>query len=231
MKIISKIKDYYDYMQSVYGIDDLVVYDRRECQILNIDKIVSDYGDEWFKQDKMYWDKPKKTIKYYSSQSLVHKINNEKIPFKKNQNIEEGMIEHFVLEIGFFHYLFEIERYLDENDKLVLEYRLLSVKRKDKDHRFSDYPMAIAKVRTRYGYFFYKDDDWEIEKKTIKGNPILINTWIPKVIPPNEVWEHLYEYVSSLNDKDIVDSRTNNEHIESNGFDTKISFRGKIKKK
>lgn len=29
MKIISKWKDYYDYLQGKYGIDDLIVYDRR----------------------------------------------------------------------------------------------------------------------------------------------------------------------------------------------------------
>lgn len=29
MKIISKHKDYYDYLQGIYGIDDLLVYDRR----------------------------------------------------------------------------------------------------------------------------------------------------------------------------------------------------------
>lgn len=30
MKIISKWKDYYDYLSGIYGIDNLIVYDRRE---------------------------------------------------------------------------------------------------------------------------------------------------------------------------------------------------------
>lgn len=37
MRIISKrgIKDYYDYLQGTYGIDPLVVYDRRECNVID----------------------------------------------------------------------------------------------------------------------------------------------------------------------------------------------------
>lgn len=62
-------------------------------------------------------------------------------------------------------------------------------------------------------------------------NPILADSWIPKVIPPNDVWNNLYEYISSLRDKEIIDTRTNDMHIESNGFDKKDSFRGKVNKK
>lgn len=35
MKIISGgKKDYYDYLQGIYGIDDLVVYDRRNSYVI-----------------------------------------------------------------------------------------------------------------------------------------------------------------------------------------------------
>lgn len=35
MKIISKVKDYYDYLVGIRGIDEDVVYDRRKCTIFN----------------------------------------------------------------------------------------------------------------------------------------------------------------------------------------------------
>ena len=39
MKNIDNKKDYYDYLASIYGIDNLVVYDRRGSVSLNSDKI------------------------------------------------------------------------------------------------------------------------------------------------------------------------------------------------
>lgn len=35
MKIISKVKDYYDYLAGIRGIDEDIVYDRRNCIIFN----------------------------------------------------------------------------------------------------------------------------------------------------------------------------------------------------
>ena len=67
---------------------------------------------------------------------------------------------------------------------------------------------------------------YDVEDK-IHGidNPILTETWIPKFISAEDMWNMLYEYISSLNDKEFTDSRTNDQHIESAGFDKKISFR------
>ena len=38
MKIIDNKKDYYDYLESIYGIDDFVVYDHRGSVSLNSNK-------------------------------------------------------------------------------------------------------------------------------------------------------------------------------------------------
>ena len=61
--------------------------------------------------------------------------------------------------------------------------------------------------------------------RNIVENPILKNTYIPKFIDAKEMWNNLYEYISSLRDKEFEDTRTNDQHIESHGFDKKISFR------
>jgi hypothetical protein len=86
-----------------------------------------------------------------------------------------------------------------------------------KDEKKSKVPLFIGKLNFRY---------YDVKDK-IDGidNPILVDTWIPKFISANDMWNMLYEYISSLNDKEFTDSRTNDQHIESHGFDKKISFR------
>ena len=56
-------------------------------------------------------------------------------------------------------------------------------------------------------------------------NPILADTFIPKMIPPTDIWQALYEYLSSLRDKPFTDTRTDTQKLESAGFDRKTSFR------
>ena len=56
-------------------------------------------------------------------------------------------------------------------------------------------------------------------------NPILAGTFIPGVIPPTDIWNALYEYLSSLRDKPFTDSRSDVQKLESAGFDKKTSFR------
>jgi len=68
------------------------------------------------------------------------------------------------------------------------------------------------------------EEQWKATKQRVE-NPILSGTFIPKVIPPSEIWSALYEYLSSLNDKPIIDSRSDIQKLESAGFDRKTSFR------
>lgn len=56
-------------------------------------------------------------------------------------------------------------------------------------------------------------------------NPIMSNTWIPKMIPAQDVWNNISDYLLAIKDKPIIDNRTDIEHAESHGFDKKTSFR------
>lgn len=56
-------------------------------------------------------------------------------------------------------------------------------------------------------------------------NPILEGTWIPSVIPAEEVWNNISDYLLSIREPVIIDNRTDIEHLESAGFDKKTSFR------
>lgn len=225
MKIISKIKDYYDYLQGIYGIDDLVVYDRRNCTPLKSEAEKHDSYLECIILDKKAWnDRKLQRIGKYSSDNLL--LDRHSI---KELYILEGKIYHFLLEIGFSKYLFQVERYLDEGDKVVFKHDLISTKNHTK--KISHFPMAIIPCSVKYHRADLNNlDDLALHEESI-GNPILNDTWISKYIKPKDVWENLYEYISSLNDKEIIDKRTDKEHIESNGFDVKSSFRGKIVRK
>ena len=56
-------------------------------------------------------------------------------------------------------------------------------------------------------------------------NPIMADTWIPSVIPAEEVWNNVTDYLLAMKEKPIVDNRTDVQHAEAAGFDKKTSFR------
>lgn len=58
MKIIDNKKDYYDYLASIYGIDDLVVYDRRGSVSLNSEKYLLHGMEYYFSHKPLPFDKP-----------------------------------------------------------------------------------------------------------------------------------------------------------------------------
>lgn len=196
MKILGKRgeKDYYDYLQNYFGIDELVVYDRRKSFPIDINSFYIGYGlDNIFKKEKdKTHDIKRRLVKGYGI----------KVPVMK------GRFFYFVVESGYYHYFFKVERYLDDNDKVILEPQLIEKKKIDKKQKLSDCPLSIC-----------------TDSRNVVENPILKNTYIPKFIDAKEMWNNLYEYISSLRDKEFEDTRTNDQHIESHGFDKKISFR------
>ena len=64
-----------------------------------------------------------------------------------------------------------------------------------------------------------------LENPDILVNPIMEGTWIPSVIPAEEIWNNVTDYLLAIKEKPIIDNRTDIEHIESAGFDKKTSFR------
>lgn len=146
----------------------------------------------------------------------------EKRPYGKSWT--EGDIYHFILEVGNTHYRFEIERWLDDKkpECLHVETTLLDTI-KDVQQRYSTAPICIITCRAQY-WRWHHEERWEDTKGRIE-NPILANTFIPKLIPPTEIWQTIYDYLSSIKDKPISDLRTDEQKLESAGFDKKTSFR------
>lgn len=223
MKIIDNKKDYYDYLQGIIGMDEKVVYDRRGSIVIGSSEYYNfdyPYGyDLFFSKKPFKCDKPKVKKALWDSAKYDFKNSKFNIGWKRGhkEQIEEGSIYYLFLEAGYHQFVFEVERYLDDEGNVKIDASVVDSKTVSKKDKKSDEPLYIGEM-----YFGYSPK-YRINNEVV--NPILINTWIPKFIPSEDMWDMLYEYISSLNDKEFVDTRTNDQHIESHGFDKKISFR------
>jgi hypothetical protein len=222
MKIIDSKKDYYDYLQGVIGTDEKVVYDRRGSTILGSSRY---YNFDWPSGYDLYFckkpfkcDGPKTKKSQWQSCKYKNRIGRRVWSWKSREKYsEEGSIYDIYLEIGYHRFILEVERYLDDNGNVILEPYIADVKEIKKEEKKSTAPLYICQYsHERYG---------SLRESNKIENPILKDTWIPGLISANDMWNMLYEYISSLNDKEFTDSRTNEQHIESAGFDKKISFR------
>lgn len=224
MKIIDNKKDYYDYLSGVYGIDNLIVYDRRGSVPISPDCIFLKGAEYYFSQRILPFDKPITGKHHWELKSIAKRRLAETKKRSSRKSWTEGDIYYFILEVGNTHYLFEIERWLDKKQPkcLHVETTLLDTI-KDVKQRYSTVPVCIISCRAQY-WWWYHEVRWEDTKGRIE-NPILANTFVPKLIPPDEIWQALYDYLASLKDKPITDTRTDTQKLESAGFDKKTSFR------
>lgn len=229
MKIIDNKKDYYDYLSGIYGIDELIVFDRRNSRMLNGEGVLQPGLEECFTMTRLPDDKPLEAKDLWKLKSVPNRCEAAKVKkFHIHRKLLEGRVFHYVLEVGWNHYFFEVERWIDsKNDHDVcLEYRLLKLERGVK-HRISESPISIAPCKLDFG-FWTGEIEWERTKVDVSKhvvNPILSETYIPKVVPPEEVWKAIYEFLSSQKEKPIVDTRSDIQKLESAGFDKKTSFR------
>ena len=228
MKIIDNKKDYYDYLASIYGIDELVVYDRRGSVTLGSEKYILHGMEYYFSHKILPLDKPVTEKRYWNLKSLAKQREAMAVKHKYNKTFKEGDIYHFVLEVGFTHYRFEVERWVEDDKRDCTHVESLLIDTiKDVRQRYSEVPMCIIPCQAQY-FRWSHEERWEEIKNALTHrveNPILADTFIPKMIPPTDIWQALYEYISSLRDKPFTDTRSDVQKLESAGFDKKTSFR------
>jgi len=163
--------------------------------------------------------------------SIAKQREAKDVKHKYGKTWKEGDVYHFVLEVGYTHYRFEVERWIDEDkrDFAQVESALIDTL-KDVRQRYSDVPMCIIPCQAQYWRWSHEDRWDEINNMMVHRfeNPILAGTFIPKLIPAADIWQALYEYLSTLRDTPFTDTRSDIQKLESAGFDKKTSFR-KIK--
>ena len=216
MLILGKYKDYYDYLCGIYGIDKDIVYDRSEATLLGKECTLH---EELFTKRKLYNDKAKKMANRWITNEYGKDI------FTK---VPTGQILAYVIEIGYTHYLFEIERYLDENDNVQIDVEF--VMSFDVDKKKSEAPISL--IPCQYTRHLFFSSERKVSSYNIKQeikNPILKDTYIPSFIDPTEIYDKVYNYLISIREKPIIDKRNDVQKLESFGFDKKSSFRHPIK--
>lgn len=229
MKIIDNKKDYYDYLSGIYGIDDMIVFDRRNSKMLNGEGVLQPDLEECFTMTRLPGDKPLEYKTIWKLRSVHNRSEMAKAKkFHFNRTLLEGRVFHYVLEVGWNQYFFEVERWIDSrNDQDVcLEYRLINSEYEVKN-RVSNSPIFIAPCKLVFdlwsGEVEWERTEVDVSKQVV--NPILSETYIPKAIPPEEIWKAIYEFLSSQKEKPIADTRSDVQKLESAGFDKKTSFR------
>lgn len=253
MRIIDNKKDYYDYLAGVWGIDGHITYDRRNStRLVNktsdiiYERYPMGYGNifcTWKNgkdpnSDSVYdtgydWDKGHKTVgKIYRKLGLGYQSSKTN-EFPDAYNVSSNW---FGLVIGFVAYVFLVYRVLqNETDKEVnIVPKLMRKFTFDRSRIKSKAPILIGELTYNIPWRIpCKKDDEFYDEVTIeldnngnyKENPILDGTWIPSLIPAEEVWNNITDYLLSIKEPPIIDNRTDIQHLESHGFDKKTSFR------
>lgn len=211
MKILTtrNNKDYYDYLTGIYGIDEKVVYDRREFTIL------SNSGSLFFNCTILENDAKKKEIR---TRKWVGRHWKWETEYRATEL-------YCMLEVGLKWYFFQVDRYLDEASKVCLDWKIITTREITKDKRIGIAPMTFFKAFETYSWWTDTTLDLKVDKSDAIPNPIIQGTTIASLIPGQEIYNSLYAYLSSLNDVEIIDNRTDLEKAESAGFDCRTSFR------
>ena len=199
MKIISKFKDYYDYLQGVYGIDDLLVLDRRSNSIL-IKPFVM--GDELISYsfaicNHIYIVRTYKG-KIYQTLDETNDLN--KILFKDN------------------------EEQVNRSDKWwwgVKRTEVIRISQEDWNKRNTN---TDINIRLRQPILVSrnerpKDEDW--------GTSIILSDFkLIKALPAHDIFTQISSFLAWLKDNpEIPNKQSNEEKLLSHGFDKKKSFR------
>lgn len=154
MKIIDNKKDYYDYLSGVYGIDELIVFDRRGSLLLIADCMCQNTLEYCFSMIRLSEDKPLKAKHKWDLESISRikeAFSDKKHTYNKTRL--EGGVYHFVLEVGWNQYFFEVERWIEpqKQDELHVEYRLIEAKH-GLQQRYSQIPICIIPCQLQYNW-------------------------------------------------------------------------------
>lgn len=236
MKIIDNKKDYYDYVSGIIGIDEDITYDRRKSvRLVNIGKesfymYANSFAETCFSTDKDAY-RDYFTTRYYNRQPWERKRKTANDEYFYSFTYTVG------IEAGWYMYVFKLKKILltENSENFIIVPELVAKNRVEK--RYSDAPLIFGECKT-FEYVGWKNVSFE--PKDIKSficsknedpyrfiveNPILANTWIPKFINAEEIWNDIYDYLISQREKPIIDNRSDVLHLEAAGFDKKTSFR------
>ena len=221
MRIISKNKDYYDYLVGYYGLDNSMVYIRNVEY--NITPEILIYNKNQLSQhtfsicNRFY-------IVYELNKTFYHTINEL---IELNEILAEQKIDrNFLSNIWWA-----------PTRNVQAENKFHNENGSSKINKVLRQPV-LMRVRSSLGKVIYT----EIENKTFYdsnkkqesywGIPLLYPFGFATWYPPEYMYQKIYEFISWTKDNpEIPNKQTDLEKLESHGFDKKISFRHRKMKK
>lgn len=232
MKIISKHKDYYDYLQGIYGIDEMMVYDRRTDNLVrHQDIIISDSPINGPSLNEVVFAICNKTWTLYEYKGVVYHTPEELVKLHKLL-IKDGKDRSTFLTYGRWSgWAKSLEdsakRHYKENNtdtdinRAVRQPILIKVR---------DGEFTHTKPYTKYSRYrsTFMDTDRKISSSW--SIPILSEFGLPKYYPADALYQDVSAFIAWMKDHpEIPNKQTDKEKLKSHGFDDKISFRHRKK--
>lgn len=250
MKIISQFKDFYDYKVAKYGLDEKLVFDRRnpvvvhEKTLIPEGKLEEDDSDTLALHSVLYIGNNPVHIfgtknKIYTHFDLVDEKSldtsyyyYENVYFKFNDGKTLKINTEFIRGKNFLDILKEKRK---SNPLSIGEFNYVCHYVKPDDEKISNWDQLSTKPIILIQRFY--DENIKVPRKTaqrILREQIYINPPLNKMglyIDPDWVWQSLVEFLSALKtETEQSPEMANDLKIQSKGFDRKTSFRPKMKK-
>jgi hypothetical protein len=221
MRVLDKkFKDYYDYISYLYGQPEKdITYERNGILLIDNDLL------KW----ACY------------------------IYFERNSEVPSVPKTPFFIEIGYIQYFFGLRNVIQDKNKNLTGEIFLKKKFDNGVHIFENpitmwndwryvskqnrlwwwdekYHDGMQSINDLDIHWLQKNEKRDNAKHIFIKNPIFKDTQIPSLIPAQEIYVALHNYIAAKNnDKDIDLKMTDEEKTEIAGFDRKISFRNPIK--
>lgn len=213
MKIISKHKDYYDYLQGIYGVDELKVLDRR--------------SDNSYTQPELSIDNYNRDNVYHYTFAICNELYDVYVRNSKFYHTYEEYVELCKLHGDKIPIYIGKQRYTyNEDGKDFWRAKHISEKvwnklqgRKTKINSKFRIPILVDCKEVDKWYNHEKEYDWN-------NNVILDDFKFIKKLDAQTIYTKLDTFLGWLNDNPEKESNiTNDEKIKGKGFDIKKSFR------
>lgn len=201
MKIISKYKDYYDYLMGIYGVDEKIVLDRTSFDPWSFSEGVTTFFiagkriDGYYRAADARWFFGEELVKLAppkKSRGAWYARFSAKLG---NRNRFGGTSDIRIIHIK-----------IANSDKLILTYPDLREDEAKTNEKHNCPIMCTSGIANDYLKY-----------------PKLLDTGIAKILPPQEIYLMLCAWLAPKDN--ATDNRTDKEKIISAGFDTKTSFR------
>ncbi len=201
MKIISKYKDYYDYLVGIYGIDEKLILDRTDF------KITKDYSMDT-------------KITFHICGQVIDGLYRGGAFYFTDQlaqfDIEENKKKWYYWNPGGIkdrNYYIKLDQHIRNASNIPF---LKLPTKQNPDWLVNDIFNCPILIEDALG-------DLEHKGHRFSKFPILKDYNMKNVYTPDQIWQMIYDFLSRT--KDIPNNQTDKEKIISRGFDFKHSFR------